>query len=519
MKQYLKLLMAREGREVLGKKGSNLWLLTMVLVATFTSIAFSEGSMIYLRDKMEDPFTNWVSITKADDDNTFIAFREALNDPENMSRFGYTEVQMDQYNNYTIQGVDQKHQHYLECRFFEHMNTPLVHAILSEDNLIEGCVIDSALLVDKSFGIILSFDAAKRLGYSQEKLPLYVYYLAAAQGADSLGLKLIEEEFMPVPLPVLAVVRRLPGNVDIVASNYFYEQSHLNDNTNPFDFCKHEEYQHHLYYYANGDLEESSFSKSVLELLPDSLKSNFQILENEYLSFMKPWKAGRILQIEMENKQLPRQVYQDLDFQIYKKYSRDDVVRVYELATEEHPSQRSAYLSISFASLDSIRSFEKFAKNNYRIQLEMAQVSSKENFNAVTIMARILSAAMVIFSIVCIIMFLVNMLQSYFQKVKRNLGTFKAFGMSTGELIQVYVIILIMIVCTAVILALSSTWILQLLLPLVGIEKEGFNYLSLWNGTTYFAAAVVILSTICTVCFVMIRMLKQTPGDLIYDRN
>ena len=33
------------------------------------------------------------------------------------------------------------------------------------------------------------------------------------------------------------------------------------------------------------------------------------------------------------------------------------------------------------------------------------------------------------------------------------------------------------------------------------------------------AAAVVFVSTIATVCIVMIRMLSQTPGDLIYDRN
>ena len=71
MKQYLKLLMAREGKEVLGRNGSNLWILTIVLVATFLSIAFSEGSMIYLKDKMEDPFTNWVSIAKSTDEESF----------------------------------------------------------------------------------------------------------------------------------------------------------------------------------------------------------------------------------------------------------------------------------------------------------------------------------------------------------------------------------------------------------------------------------------------------------------
>ena len=116
-------------------------------------------------------------------------------------------------------------------------------------------------------------------------------------------------------------------------------------------------------------------------------------------------------------------------------------------------------------------------------------------------------------------MFLVNMLQNYFQKVKRNLGTFKAFGMNTRELTLVYIIILISIVFVAVIMALMVTWAIQGLLPFVGIEKEGFNYLSLWNVTTYIASTVVLCSTILTVIIVMTRMLSQTPGDLIYDRN
>ena len=121
--------------------------------------------------------------------------------------------------------------------------------------------------------------------------------------------------------------------------------------------------------------------------------------------------------------------------------------------------------------------------------------------------------------IVCIIMFMVNMLQSYFQKVKRNIGTFKAFGMNGGELIQVYIIILVAIVLAGVVLALLITWGVQGLLPILGVEKDGFNYLCLWNPTTYIATIVIFFSTIFTVIFVMTRLLSQTPGDLIYDRN
>lgn len=518
IKQYLKLLMSREGKEVLGKNGSNLWLLTIVLVATFASIAFSEGSMIYLRDKMEDPFTNWVSITKGDDDNTFIAFREALSDPENMARFGYTEVQIDQYTNYTFQGIDEKHQHFLECRFFEHMNTPLVHAILNDENVIDGCEVDSALLMDKTLGFIITLDAAKKLGYSPEELPTYIQYLAASVGADSLGLKLVQNELMPVSLPVLAVVRRLPNNVDMVAANFFYEQQHFADN-HPFDFALHEEYQHKLLYYVSDEVGEKNLCDYVKSLLPDSLKTQFEPLESPAAANLKCWKSGKMMQLDLSKNYLPRELYLSIADKVARKYNPDQVRRVYELATKEHPSQRSAYLSVSFASLDSIRSFEQFAKENFRIQLEMSQVSSKENFNAVTVMAAILSAAMVIFSIVCIIMFMVNMLQSYFQKVKRNLGTFKAFGMNTKELTVVYIIILILIVLSAVVFSLLITWGIQTVLPMLGVEKEGFNYLSLWNNTTYTAAVVVLVSTVATVVVVMTRMLSQTPGDLIYDRN
>lgn len=518
MKQYLKLLMAREGKEVLGKRCSNLWLLTIVLIATFSSIAFSEGSMIYLRDKMEDPFTNWVSISKATDNERFNHFRDELNIPDNMVKYDYTGVQMDQYTNYNIMGIDERHIRYLEARFFEHINTPLVSAILSETNVVEGCVVDWSILDDKTLGFIITLDAAKRLGYSETNLPSYIQYLAANENADTLGIKLVMEDFYPVSIPVLAVVRRLPNNVEMMSANFFYEQQHYNDHTHPFDFKAHEEYLHNLLYFVSDEIGFDIFKKDVLSFVPDSLKSEYTVLEDRYAKNLKSWKPGRMLSIDLGERHLSRQVFQSIADNIENKYDNNTVCRVHKLATEDHPSQRSSFLSIEFNSLNHIREFELFAKEN-GIQLEMAQVASKENFNAVTVMARILSAAMVIFSLVCIIMFLVNMLQSYFQKVKRNIGTFKAFGMNAAELIQVYVIILILIVFSAVVLALMITWIIQFVLPTAGVEKDGFNYLSLWNPTTYVAAIVVIISTIATVCLVMARMLSQTPGDLIYDRN
>lgn len=527
MKQYLKLLIAREAKEVLGKHGSNLWILTLVLVATFMSIAFSEGSMNYLKDKMADPFTNWMDIKKDDTNNDkFNRFRDQLLLKENARRFNYRDVLMDQYLDKTFRGPENGRLEYLSIRFFEHLHTPIIRTILDENNVVDGCQIDSTILIDNTLGFIVTLDALQRLGYSKDNLPAYIYFMSSVKeehvydlNLDSLGLKPFDSgknsKLVPMAFPILAIVRKLPNNVDLVSANFFYEQYHYNQTTIPFDLTTHEaDYLHHLVYWVSDEVGKDAFSQFVTK--KDNDASVYE--ESEKYLAMKPWKKGKMLQVEVGGEHQPIEMFNAMDKAIAGQWNYNQVQRVYILETEDTPSRRSDYLSVEFNSLDHIREFEVFAKQ-YGISLKMELVHSMENFKAVTKMAGILSAAMVIFSIVCIIMFMVNMLQSYFQKVKRNIGTFKAFGMNGAELIQVYVIILVMIVFSSVLLALLITWGIQGFLPLLGIEKEGFNYLSLWNPTTYIATIVIFISTVVTVVLVMTRMLSQTPGDLIYDRN
>ena len=524
MKQYLKLLMTREGKEVLGKKGSNLWILTLVLVATFASIAFSEGSMIYLRDKMEDPFTNWVNIAKSTDAERFSKFCSDLNKPEYKKHFGYNSVQMDQTTNWNMQGIDEDHQHFLSLRSFGQLHGSLIKAVLDEKNVVSGAALDTALLDDNSLGVIITSDAMHRLGYTEKNMPSFIHRMVHVmdvedkEKADSLGIKMSATGFFTVPLPVIAVVRRLPSNMDMVSANFLVYQLENNFSTYPFDLLGHEEYHHQLHYFVSDEVGREAFEKVVNKAIPDSLRDNLQILDDNETENMRPWRQGSLLKVVIGDEMMDNSIFRCVAERINPKFNCEQVRRIHKYDVTDCPSSKGSYISIEFNELSHIREFEQFAKD-YTVQLDMAQVASKENFNSVTVMAAILSAAMVIFSIVCIIMFLVNMLQSYFQKVQRNLGTFKAFGMNTRELTHVYIIILITIVLAAVVMALILTWIIQGVLPLVGVEKEGFNYLSLWNTTTYIATAVILASTILTVIVVMTRMLSQTPGDLIYDRN
>ena len=90
---YIKLFLRREGRIVLGKNLSNVWLLTLVLTATFLAIAFSNGSLIFLEDKMKDPFINWVDIKNNNQDKDFDALEEELVLPENAETYHYKGVE------------------------------------------------------------------------------------------------------------------------------------------------------------------------------------------------------------------------------------------------------------------------------------------------------------------------------------------------------------------------------------------------------------------------------------------
>lgn len=521
MKEYLQLLAQRESRVVLGKKWANLWLLVIVLIATFISIAFSNGSMDYLEEKMNDPFTNWVNIQNSHGSGKFDDLRIALQSDQLASQYGYKNIQSDHYFALNVLGKEaedgSRPERYLECRFFEELNSDLMGAILSESNIVNDAYISVEELDNSSMGFIITLDNLLKMGYSEDNLPSYIDYMSFSNHADTLGFKLYHEKYAAAPMPVLAVVKRLPQNMDLIASNYWYSQ-YQNDNTYPLDF-NHEEYQRTLFYYVNESVD--NFKETVLSILPDTLE-NADVMPTEQVKHMQSWAKGQIIAVypDLYNNSLPLTLYTEIAEKVANAYPENQVKRLYAYDFSDYNLPESAFLSVNFATLDSIRSFETYVKENFNIQIEMSQVNSKENFNAVRIMATILSWSMIIFSIVCIILFIVNMLQSYFQKVKRNMGTFKAFGISTLELIETYVLILIVIIAISVATALLATSAVQYSMHFAGVLKEGqFDYLSLWSSSTvWLAIAIIFISTIATVYVVMSRLLKQTPGDLIYDR-
>lgn len=524
---YIRLFIKRESRVVLGKNNSTLWLLAIVLTVTFLAIAFSNASLDYLSYKMNDPFINWVDIKNEYGEGDFTGLEYALDTEENKQKYHYHGYQFDYYYTMMFFGKEDANLQYLKCRFFQNLNTPLVEAILSKDNVVNDWrIADLSTLDPNSIGVIITEEVMIKLGY--DKAPSYVDFQAYGMGMDAYGydvsaseygFDVYDEQFVRVPIPVLAVVKRLPGNVDLISTAYMYKQR-WNDYTYPFIFGNHPEYADNLCYFVPSTINSEKFSTRIAEIAAEYTDSELDVDDTSFWSpEILPFRAGSFVMIDCYDDGLDYQTWSELNKRILAEYADKGLNRVFAYEFSDYTLSQKAYLSVHFEELDYLRDFENYVRESFNVKIDMTQINTKENFNAVSTMGNILSALIIVFAIICIILFIVNLLQSYFQKIKRNLGTFKAFGISDKDLISVYVLIMAGIVVTAILVSVTTTWFLQGALHVCGILKDGvFDYLSLWSFKTVCSIVVIIAAAIFTVYSVMKNLLKATPGDLIYDR-
>lgn len=516
---YFSLFVKREGKVVLGKSYSNLWLLVGVLTATFLAISFSNASLKYLKHKMDDPFINWVEIKNDYDtrETDFLNLESALPNKENMDRFHYKEYQADFYYAANFHTGDIDNEKALRIRFFQNMKSELVEAILSEDNVVDNARIEDVSMIDsRTIGIIITREALAKMGCYET--PAFIYY-SSKPGPyyDMYGLEVEygDDIYSAMPIPILGVVEQLPGNVEAISSTYLYEQIVCTDH--PLVLF-HESYAQSINYFVPFHLDLDDFKESLYDII--GIDSETYMVEDDfYVPEIIPFQKGNFIAIKSGDFYPDYQRMREINSRVLDIFSQKGVYRVFAPEFGFYRNDNRAFLTINFADLDKITDFEEWVYKEFNIRIEMSQINAKENFNAVSTMANILSWAIIVFAIICIILFIVNLLQSYFQKVKRNLGTFKAFGMGNYELISVYTLIMAATILVSVVISLAAVWLSQGILELLNITRdEVFGYLSLWNGKTVSAILVIIFASVFTVYTVMNRLLRSTPGDLIYDR-
>lgn len=514
---YLRLFIRRESRVVLGNRFVNLWILAVMLLLTFLAIAFSNASLSFLQQKMDDPFTNWVNLP-VESDNDLFRLQQYFGDTTSTlnKQYHIEHFSVDYSYHYIFFGKTPDKLPYLGCLFFQSfIDNPLLDAILSPSNIVNDCAVPIEQLNDELIGVIITKEKMEMMGYNDStSYPAYINFHQASEGADQYGVNLYDGYAM-VPIPVLAVVRSLPMNMDIVASLYFFQQQQSVNR--PFNL-NNPDYASTLIY----SVEDPEVAEKINDFLYDIVDDDVDVsVDAVYMPYNLSFRSSTVVSVEGAYEDLSYEMINDLDQQVREEFANEAFTRVYEYDFSLTTPSSGSFVSVQFSSegLRTIRAFSEFLNKEFHVDIEMSQIQSKENFSAVSVTATILTWTIIFFALVSVLLFIVNLLRNYFQRVKRNMGTFKAFGMSNRELIRIYILILIVIVFGAILIALAAVVVLQLLLMLCRLTYEGGNpYLVLGNINTILAIIVILASSVLTVYCVMKNQLSATPGDLIYDR-
>jgi len=510
MDRYSNIFLKNEFKTLLGHRKVNFWILFLVFFITLGSLSFSRAGLEFLSQKMEDPFINWVDISREPKlDELYMA----LNDSIVKKQFGYTTVEK---NIFILQYLSNSENEKVRVEGRTIENTSLLfNKITDSKNII---VKRTNPIEANDIGWVVTADLMQRLGYSKpEEYPLFINL--TNQG-DSMGIKNMGiknyNQWQEIPIPIIAVVKQLPDFLDFLTTPYFLDQ--LEDDSRPFNLSIHPEYFDKVQFVVDNNIEDSL--KKELNNKLSAKGVNF--IWEETVNYTSSFKDLKLISVMLNDTLTKKTIVNSICDQVSQNYAIQKAQRYYEYKYEYNINYKpkTDYISVMFQDLGKIKEFQTWAKDNYNIRIDMAQVEAKENFKTFQLLSIFLSSALILISILFIIIFLYFLINAHFQKISKNLGTIMAFGLDNSKIIKIYLLVFIRLVLFGLIPAVISLVIIQLLLHFLKIVREnGMPYINMNDIWIYSVFFGIIAISIIVTFIIMGKKLKSTPGDLIYERN
>ena len=297
---------------------------------------------------------------------------------------------------------------------------------------------------------------------------------------------------------------------------YFLDQ--LEDDSRPFNLSIHPEYFDKVQFVVDNNIEDSL--KKELNNKLSAKGVNF--IWEETVNYTSSFKDLKLISVMLNDTLTKKTIVNSICDQVSQNYAIQKAQRYYEYKYEYNINYKpkTDYISVMFQDLGKIKEFQTWAKDNYNIRIDMAQVEAKENFKTFQLLSIFLSSALILISILFIIIFLYFLINAHFQKISKNLGTIMAFGLDNSKIIKIYLLVFIRLVLFGLIPAVISLVIIQLLLHFLKIVREnGMPYINMNDIWIYSVFFGIIAISIIVTFIIMGKKLKSTPGDLIYERN
>jgi hypothetical protein len=503
MKLYNKLFITKEFKSIVGKGGLNYWILFIVFLLTIFALEFSRSGLQYLSYKMSDPFINWIEVKEQSDFNRFMEDVSLQKDSFNISTI--------EANNYILEYIFNRDfkKIRVEGRTISH-DSRLLEKILDGANAV---VVRSFEIQQNDYGWIVTKDLMDRLGYEDENnYPLFLNYTFPG---DTFNIKYFGltdyNEYIEIPIPVIAVVNQLPDLLDFITPGYFMEQN--TSESKPFNISIHERY------FSDLNL--------IVEKADEDFESRLRTcLNNSGLQYDKDFeKSDYNLTLRASTKY--RIIVRDSAYHILNAVVKEickgssSVYRVYDYEFDSGYKLRANYLSFMFSDLSQVPKFANWAKENHGIRIDMAQIEAKNNFNTFNTLASILCVFISAIAVAFVAIFLYFLIDSHFRRISKNLGTIMAFGLSNKAIIGIYLTVflgmIIMSLMTVVVALFAAEQCCEYMEWWLYEKKMlHFSHKDIWVRITI--VAIPIISATVTFIFLKIK-LKATPGDLIFERN
>lgn len=499
-----KLFLYREGRELIGKKSINLWILASIFFISTLAIGFGSSSLKYLKSKMDDPFIQWIDIKTRQGiiESGKIELTDFLNNVQIQKNYQFSDPQPGYILNEYFRDKTGKPELY-EGRCIK-ANSPLLKKILDNKNTV--CQRKDIPFNDDELGLIVTEDALQKLGYNTKKYPKFINLVLSfdTDACAAIGLGNGIEGSYDISFPIIAIVRQLPGMKSFLFSERVLNDSHANEEGATWDITSEDNNRELIICGSNDDI-----SAIIKQLNNDDLK----ITTEDYFGC---WEQMKCLHIENSYDRSPL-FYNDL----YNSLKLDNlnITRIYNFEPiKNYYVSNPEYYSIQTTSLDSIVPFHNALKKQTGLKLEMATIDAKENFYFVQRMGNTLSFGIIVISILFICVFIYYLLNNHFQRIQKNLGTFKAFGISDKTLYNIYIKLMLGITLPSYLLAFIVAWLLSWIIDFITKIEDQFSWINIWCWQNFALLFSAIIASIAVTILVSKNKLKKTPGNLIYDR-
>jgi hypothetical protein len=194
-----------------------------------------------------------------------------------------------------------------------------------------------------------------------------------------------------------------------------------------------------------------------------------------------------------------------------------------ELLCNTQSKDRSG-ITINFRDLDYVKTFSHVFKQRTEIELQLEKVQSLENYNFVTIMTNTIAYILMFFSFLSINIYIANLVYNHLNKIKTNLGTFKAFGIEIKSFYNIMVFVFIFI-SELIALVIGSIfgylggikWLLRIL---AGLKiEDGFMFFFIHDWDTALLLVAMLFLSFLTSYLVINHIFSFSPGDLVYNRT